>query len=559
MDYIEADRIRKKTLSDRIAEKMVKGESFGKSVSKSISEGSKARVTNIKRKFDPMNIAKFMTGGSDLAPAIVGRLMGRSKKDMQYFTGRTGKIDTASKIKPLQQGEGVLGMLQQIYGLLIDIREKRESEKPTEEDIFEKNRAAANRHNELMNALKALNVQKKETATKVDETGTESGGSLFDDILAAFGMKEIAKSAIGGLGRLAAWAVGPVGGVILGAGSVAALTYIMFKMLTDKSGYEDKDSELSKGLKQAQEVGGLAGVLDTMEKRKGLPEYTRTLLELQDAENTFWKDADGNPQFGTDVQLEGYAKRSPEAASAVEAYKKKRDIIKGVSTKETTTSVKPTEQALPGKETPAESPVTPSAAPSATGTATQISSEQTAPAAGTETTPTTMGSVPTAASAAPAKETLSLTSEGASATPESLSPTAVPTIQQKSITSPTSAAPASTGSAAMPAPAAAPTSAATQVMSVPKSEMSKALAAPSITNTAIPMESTPSSAAVNSVISENLDMNLPTVQSSALSDVINNTTVSSQSDSPTISNEIPSVRNMEETFRRMIVYSTRVV
>jgi hypothetical protein len=33
MDYEQADRIRKKTLSDRIAEKMVGGESFGKSIS----------------------------------------------------------------------------------------------------------------------------------------------------------------------------------------------------------------------------------------------------------------------------------------------------------------------------------------------------------------------------------------------------------------------------------------------------------------------------------------------------------------------------------------------
>jgi hypothetical protein len=155
MNYEQADRIRKKTLSDRISEKMVGGESFGKSISKSVSEGSQARMTNLKKKFDPMNIAKFMTGGSNLAPALVGRLMGRSEKDMKYFTGKQGKMDTASKIKPTRENEeGMLEMLNEIYLLLEDSRHSLKNLSPTEEEIFERELKAKQRHKELLEALK---------------------------------------------------------------------------------------------------------------------------------------------------------------------------------------------------------------------------------------------------------------------------------------------------------------------------------------------------------------------------------------------------------------------
>ena len=192
MEYAQADRIRKTTLSDRIAEKMVGGESFGKSITKSVSEGGKARMTNLKKKFDPMNIAKFMTGGSNLAPAIVGRLMGRSEKNMKYFTGKQGKMDTASKIKPTNEGgEGMLEMLNEIYLLLEDSRRSLENLSPTEEEIFERELRAKQRHKELMDAL-GYKATKEETATKKEEPSS----SILDDILAMFGLKDLGKLAI---------------------------------------------------------------------------------------------------------------------------------------------------------------------------------------------------------------------------------------------------------------------------------------------------------------------------------------------------------------------------
>ena len=321
MDYEQADRIRKKTLSDRIAEKMVDGESFGKSISKSVSEGGKARMTNLKKKFDPMNIAKFMTGGSNLAPAIVGRLMGRSEKNMKYFTGKQSKMDTASKIKPTNEGgEGMLEMLNEIYLLLEDSRRSLENLSPTEEEIFERELRARQRHKELMDAL-GYKSTKEETATKKEEPSS----SILDDILAMFGLKDLGKLAIKGLGSLATAAVTGAGGILLGGAAAAGIAYFMYKVLTDESSYDkDPNSPFNLALKQAQDVGGLAGAKDEEDRIRKLPEYEKTKVEIANYEKNYNESEKLN-----DAQLKGYAERGPEAARAVQDYKIERDKLLG--------------------------------------------------------------------------------------------------------------------------------------------------------------------------------------------------------------------------------------
>jgi hypothetical protein len=319
MNYEQADRIRKKTLSDRISEKMVGGESFGKSISKSVSEGSRARMTNLKKKFDPMNIAKFMTGGSNLAPALVGRLMGRSEKDMKYFTGKQGKMDTASKIKPTRENEeGMLEMLNEIYLLLEDSRHSLKNLSPTEEEIFERELKAKQRHKELLEALK-YKTTKEETATKKEESGI----SLLDNIMDMFGLKDLGKLAIRGLGSLATAAVTGAGGILLGGAAAAGIAYFMYKVLTDESSYDkDPNSPFNLALKQAEDVGGLAGIKDEEDRIRKLPEYERTKAEIANYEKTYNEGDKLN-----DAQLKGYAARGPEAAKAVQDYKIERDKL----------------------------------------------------------------------------------------------------------------------------------------------------------------------------------------------------------------------------------------
>jgi hypothetical protein len=57
---------------------------------------------------------------------------------------------------------------------------------------------------------------------------------------------------------------------------------------------------------------------------------------------------------------------------------------------------------------------------------------------------------------------------------------------------------------------------------------------------------------------ENLEMNLPK-DSTLAGETINTTNINSQNQPSQSVTEIPLVRNMEETFQRMILYSTRVV
>jgi hypothetical protein len=427
MDYEQADRIRKKTLSDRIAEKMVGGESFGGSISKSVSEGSRARMTNLKKKFDPMNIAKFMFGGSNLAPAIVGRLTGRSEKNMKYFTGKQGKMDTASKIKPTNEsGEGMLEMLNEIYLLLEDSRHSLKNLSPTEEEIFERELKAKQRHKELIAAL-GYKTTKEETATKKEESGI----SLLDDIMSMFGLKDLGKLAIKGLGSLATAAISGAGGILLGGAAAAGIAYFMYKVLTDESGYDkDPNSPFNLALKQAKDVGGLAGAKDEEDRIRKLPEYEKTKAEIANFEKTYNEGEKLN-----DAQLKGYAERSPEAARAVQDYKIERDKLLGK---------------------PATVPAT----------------------------------------ATPATDS---------------APTSTPTASAES------------------------------------------------SDTATPMPATPASAAATTATNENLEMNLPMASASA-GETINTTNINAQNQPSEQSvTEIPSVRNMEETFQRMILYSTRVV
>ena len=89
MNYQKAQKIRGQSLSDLIAETIASGGGIGSSIKSGISQKTQAKMTGVKQTLDPMNIAKFMTGGSNLAPALLGRLTGRSKKDIQFFTGKS--------------------------------------------------------------------------------------------------------------------------------------------------------------------------------------------------------------------------------------------------------------------------------------------------------------------------------------------------------------------------------------------------------------------------------------------------------------------------------------
>jgi hypothetical protein len=84
MDYRQAKTIREKSFGTLLAEQ--KG-GFGTSLKAALSQKSKARAVGLKEKFDLLNIVKTLTGGSNLAPALLGKLFNMDKKRVDYFSG----------------------------------------------------------------------------------------------------------------------------------------------------------------------------------------------------------------------------------------------------------------------------------------------------------------------------------------------------------------------------------------------------------------------------------------------------------------------------------------
>ena len=198
MDYQVAKRVRARSLSDIIAANLVAGESYSGAFGKAIKQKSSARFTAIKEKFDPLNIAKFITGGSRLGPALLGRMLGRSRRDIEYFSGTARPIGggaTASRIGALPGGEGGsnLDVLTNIYKFLktTQDKEKRRFEllsNRREEEELEKEK----RHKELISAITGMGTGKKVVAAPV-----KTEGSFFDSILDMLkGMFESFKSVV---------------------------------------------------------------------------------------------------------------------------------------------------------------------------------------------------------------------------------------------------------------------------------------------------------------------------------------------------------------------------
>lgn len=129
MDYGRAKDIRQQGLFSLMTDRLSSGQGTGSSIKSAISDRTQATFTGIKEKFDPMNIAKVMTGGSKFAPALVGALMGRSKEDILHFTGkkRNKKLKGLS-LKSSGGSESMAEVLGLIYRLMLRIEDDRKKE-----------------------------------------------------------------------------------------------------------------------------------------------------------------------------------------------------------------------------------------------------------------------------------------------------------------------------------------------------------------------------------------------------------------------------------------------
>lgn len=338
MDYYEARRIRKQGFTSALSRKLAEGDrGIFSSIGATISERQKARMVGLKEKFDPLNIAKFLTGGSKLGPAILGNLLGRTKSDISYFTGQR---PTSTKINRLESDSAVSDMLGKILTYMQNVNDQNIKNKQKENNFKEElELERLKRHRELIAALTGRQYENTATAVKIEQQGQ----SIFDVISNLFGVAGAATTAFKWLGRLGGFLASPLA---LGGLTAVGIAYAMYKMLSDPRGYETPDSALNEGLKQAEKVGGLAGIKDMVEKREKLPEYERTMEEIKDFQKL---NNQGEP--ANDAQLSGFAQRGPESARAVADYKKMRDAGQ-IPTMETVLSNTPSESVNLSPEIP---------------------------------------------------------------------------------------------------------------------------------------------------------------------------------------------------------------
>jgi hypothetical protein len=191
MDYRVASNIRGKSLSSLITDRITSGGSVGSSIKGAISDKLKAKGTGIKEKFDPMNIARAMTGGGKLAPAILGKITGRSQSDINYFAGDKKKSSSYTRMPSVGQvpSEGFGGSAVEVLNKMLSFMQKNREDDLKRKQIsmsFEEERQSEEqrRHGDFLKVLKDFTSVGGTTTMVKKEPEKEE--SLFDKIANLF-------------------------------------------------------------------------------------------------------------------------------------------------------------------------------------------------------------------------------------------------------------------------------------------------------------------------------------------------------------------------------------
>ena len=316
MSYKTAQETKKKSFGDLIAENIVNGKGIGKSIRSAISQKTVAKITRIKEKFDPMNMAKAL--GGKFGAALYGKIAGRSQEDMEYFTGikkkktarsvgtgirsaagSIGGVNPAlySKIgeddqQKLKKGDGIASVLAKLYNLIkrtnIEEIKRQELNNNLEEPRQEKKKKW---HDELIAALTGKPVEGK--------TASMDSGGFFDGILAKImeKLESIVETILEAklLKYLPKFSpIPPVGLAAAGAAAIvlapaAAAIYEQQKTRENPNAEDRKDTPYARVVRgEAATVGEAAG----KNMKKSVNE-----LKISDAERLISKNPNGEPKY----------------------------------------------------------------------------------------------------------------------------------------------------------------------------------------------------------------------------------------------------------------------
>ena len=177
-NYKQASEYRKMGLLNQMSARMISGEGIGSSIGTSIKEQTKAYATGVKETFDPLNIAKRLTFGSSFGPALVGKLLGRSDEDIEYFAGekftkryvkdKKRKQDplflnkVVTRVTGVKVGDTIADSLGKIYTLFKKIDEQDRLERQLKKDFKKESEKEENdKHQEILEILKGKSIPEK--------------------------------------------------------------------------------------------------------------------------------------------------------------------------------------------------------------------------------------------------------------------------------------------------------------------------------------------------------------------------------------------------------------
>ena len=194
MDYYRADEIGKRSLSNLIQDNWLnKNQSVGKGIKNAMSEKMKAFGTRVKRNFTGMNMIKTLTG-SNLLAATYGKMTGKSKSDIAYFTGRkkpkARRIGNIMSIPGMESGEdNTSSLLQSMFDFMVQSESRKQKRAETERSFREeKDNEEQRRHDQFIRVLaeftgvgKATKVEEKKNTNLLDMVK-----GLWDSFIAPF-------------------------------------------------------------------------------------------------------------------------------------------------------------------------------------------------------------------------------------------------------------------------------------------------------------------------------------------------------------------------------------
>jgi hypothetical protein len=159
MDYEKAEQIRKKSFGSLLGEQ--EG-GLGASLKSAISQKTQAKMTGLKEKFDPMNIARAV--GGKTGAAVYGKVFGRDQKSMERFAGTRKQRLTTGEFGKASGDSSPADVLGLIYRMMLrnaeddklqnDLKQNKKKEEDKEEE---------DRNQQL---IRALTGRKKEPTRK---------------------------------------------------------------------------------------------------------------------------------------------------------------------------------------------------------------------------------------------------------------------------------------------------------------------------------------------------------------------------------------------------------